>query len=248
MIGTIHKPKRNTHNNQSGGGTQTAPAAHTHTIADITGLQEALESKAEKKLLKEYHENNLPLENEYSYMNLRGYFNEKGDPNPKINQGMFNTILYEEIYLRKRIWEPILVENGYRITFQGKSNSNHYTGRIIVCEGNATINILNTMYSETKFGEYRFLKMSLNSGIFFESRDLTFVGENPVVDVPQNSMIHLLINYDKKQAHIIVYPPYIASSGHRATVTPVGGIIPAIPTPSPSPGGSGTISIGTINP
>lgn len=45
MIGTIHKPKCNTHNNQSGGGTQTAPAAYTHTIADITGLQEELEKK-----------------------------------------------------------------------------------------------------------------------------------------------------------------------------------------------------------
>ena len=45
MIGTIHKTQCNTHNNQSGGGSQTAPASHKHTIADITGLQDALDKK-----------------------------------------------------------------------------------------------------------------------------------------------------------------------------------------------------------
>ena len=230
MIGTIHKPKRNTHNNQSGGGTQTAPASHKHTIADITGLQDALDKKINYTDFNSVRipDNKVDLVNGYPRLSLIGLEDPPSETLLPHSQNDFNNRVYKELYERRTFLEPHFIPEGQVCVISEAIESNSYLGRMIVCEGNADITISMVNGMRNKYAEYRFLKLSSGDKIItFNTPELSFIGEHIVnVDtsrryvqnVPQGSMIHLFIDYLTQKAYINVYPPYIASSGHRATV------------------------------
>jgi len=224
MIGTIHK-QRNTHNNQSGGGTQTAPAAHTHTIADITGLQKELEKKINYTDFKSVRipDQNVDLVNGYPKLSLIGLEDPPSETLLPHSQNDFNNRIYQELYERRTFLEPHFIHEGQGCLISEDIESNSYLGRMIVCEGNADITIRMVHGMRNKYAEYRFLKLSAGDKIIsFDTPELSFIGAHLVnVDtsrryvqnVPQGSMIHLFIDYLTRKAYINVYPPYIASSG-----------------------------------
>ena len=232
MIGTIHKTQCNTHNNQSGGGSQTAPADHKHTIADITGLQDALDKKINYTDFPSVRipDKNVDLVNGYPRLSLIGLEDPPSETLLPHSQNDFNNRVYKELYERRTFLEPHFIHEGRVCVISEDIESNSYLGRIIVCEGNADITIRMVNGMRNKYAEYRFLKLSAGDKIIsFDTPELSFIGEHLVnVDtsrryvqnVPQGSMIHLFIDYLTRKAYINVYPPYIASSGHRATVTP----------------------------
>ena len=225
MIGTIHKTQCNTHNNQSGGGTQTAPAAHTHTIDDITGLQDALDKKINYTDFKSVRipDKKVDLVNGYPRLSLIGLEDPPSETLLPHSQNDFNNRIYKELYERRTFLEPHFIHEGQVFVISEEIESNSYLGRMIVCEGNANITIRMVNGMRNTFAEYRFLKLSAGDKIIsFDTPELSFIGEHIVnVDtsrryvqnVPQGSMIHLFIDYLTRKAYINVYPPYIASSG-----------------------------------
>ena len=221
MIGTIHKTQCNTHNNQSGGGTQTAPAAHTHTIDDITGLQDALDKKINYTDFKSVRipDKKVDLVNGYPRLSLIGLEDPPSETLLPHSQNDFNNRIYKELYERRTFLEPHFIHEGQVFVISEEIESNSYLGRMIVCEGNANITIRMVNGMRNKYAEYRFLKLSAGDKIIsFDTPELSFIGEHLVnVDtsrryvqnVPQGSMIHLFIDYLKRTAYVNVYPPYI---------------------------------------
>lgn len=219
MLGTIHKPKRNTHNNQSGGGTQTAPAAHKHPIADITGLQEALDKKINYTDFNSVRipDNKVDLVNGYPRLSLIGLEDPPSETLLPHSQNEFNNRVYKELYEIRTFLEPHFINEGKVCVISEDIESNSYLGRMIVCEGNADITISKVNGMRNKYAEYRFLKLSaVDKIITFNTPELSFIGEHIVnVDisrryvqnVPQGSMIHLFIDYLTRKAYINVYPP-----------------------------------------
>lgn len=219
MIGTIHKTQCNTHNNQSGGGTQTAPAAHTHTIADITGLQDALDKKINYTDFKSVRipDQKVDLVNGYPRLSLIGLEDPPSETLLPHSQNDFNNRVYKELYERRTFLEPHFIHEGQVCVISEDIESNSYLGRMIVCEGNADITIRMVNGMRNKYAEYRFLKLSAGDKIItFNTPELSFIGEHIVnVDtsrryvqnVPQGSMIHLFIDYLTRKAYINVYPP-----------------------------------------
>jgi len=221
MIGTIHKTQCNTHNNHSGGGTQTAPASHKHTIADITGLQDALEKKINYTDFKDVRipDKNVDLVNGYPRLSLIGLEDPPSETLLPHSQNDFNIQIYKELYEMRTFLEPHFIHEGQVCVISEDIKSNSYLGRMIVCEGNAEITIRMVNGMRNKYAEYRFLKLSAGDKIIsFDTPELSFIGEHLVnVDtsrryvqnVPQGSMIHLFIDYLTRKAYVNVYHPYI---------------------------------------
>jgi|GEM_PF-2714084 len=224
MIGTIHKPKRNTHNNHSGSstpspGVPTPPATHKHTIADITGLQEALDKKFNYTDFNSVRipDQNVDLVNGYPRLSLIGLEDPPSETLLPHSQNDFNNRIYKELYERRTFLEPHFIHEGQVCVISEDIESNSYLGRMIVCEGNADITIRMVNGMRNKYAEYRFLKLSAGDKIIsFDTPELSFIGEHIVnVDtsrryvqnVPQGSMIHLFIDYLTRKAYVNVYPP-----------------------------------------